>query len=123
MLLHFCRCSPIEPSPRDKLSQNFLKAFESDFEANGVAAIEKLRQESPAKYAEIASRLIAATEPKTEGFQDCQNMHEIGFRLLKKVGVNEFDITEAMIESALEANSKFMAALQAICDQALDRLQ
>jgi hypothetical protein len=58
-----------EPSLRDKLSQNFLSAFESDFKQNGVAAIESLRQKSPEKYAEIAARLIAATEPKPEGFK------------------------------------------------------
>ena len=107
-----------EPSLRDKLSQNFLRAFESDFEANGVEAIEKLRKENPAKYAEIASRLIAAAEPKTEGFKDCENMHEIGFRLLQKAGVSELDITETMIEDAIAANDVFIARLQEICDQA-----
>jgi hypothetical protein len=107
-----------EPSLRDKLSQNFLKAFESDFEANGVEAIEKLRMENPAKYAESASRLIAATEPKAEGFKACQDMHEIGFKLLQNAGVSEYDITEAMIEDAIAANDAFIARLQEIADQA-----
>jgi hypothetical protein len=107
-----------EPSLRDKLSQNFLKAFESDFEANGVEAIEKLRIENPAKYAEIASRLIAATEPKAEGFKACQDMHEIGFKLLQNAGVSEYDITEAMIQDAIAANDAFIAKLQEIADQA-----
>jgi hypothetical protein len=107
-----------EPSLRDKLSQNFLKAFESDFEANGVEAIEKLRMENPAKYAEIASRLIAATEPKAEGFKACENMHEIGFKLLQQAGISEFDITEAMIQDAIAANDAFIARLQEIADQA-----
>jgi hypothetical protein len=107
-----------EPSLRDKLSQNFLKAFESDFEANGVEAIEKLRMENPAKSAEIASRLIAATEPKAEGFKACENMHEIGFKLLQQAGISEFDITEAMIQDAIAANDAFIARLQEIADQA-----
>src|SRR5262249_22529852 len=41
-----------EPSVRDKLSASFLKAFQNDFEINGIEAIEKLREESPSKYAE-----------------------------------------------------------------------
>jgi hypothetical protein len=44
-----------EPSLRDKLSESYLRAFEADFAANGVAAIEKLRERNPAKYSEIAS--------------------------------------------------------------------
>jgi hypothetical protein len=53
-------------SLRDRLSADYLKAFQEDFAANGVAAIKSLRQESPAKYAEIASRLIAATTEPTD---------------------------------------------------------
>jgi hypothetical protein len=74
--------------------------------------------ENPAKYAEIASRLIAATEPKAEGFKACQDMHEIGFKLLQNAGVSEYDITEAMIEDAIAANDAFIARLQEIADQA-----
>jgi hypothetical protein len=107
-----------EPSLRDKLSQNFLKAFESDFEANGVEVITQLRLKSPEKYADIASRLIAATEPKAEGFKACENMHEIGFKLLQNAGVSEYDITEAMIQDAIAANDQFIARLQEICEQA-----
>jgi hypothetical protein len=107
-----------EPSLRDKLSQNFLKAFESDFATNGVEVIRQLRLKSPEKYADIASRLIAATEPQAEGFKACQNMHEIAFKLLQNAGVNEFDITEAMIEDAIAANDAFIAKLQEIAGQA-----
>jgi hypothetical protein len=52
-----------EPSLRDKLSAAFLQAIESDFAANGAAVIQDLRVKSPEKYAEIAARLIATTEP------------------------------------------------------------
>jgi hypothetical protein len=60
-----------EPSLRDLLSQNFLKAFERDFAEKDqrVAAIKALGEKSPEKYAEIAARLIAATEPQPEGFK------------------------------------------------------
>src|SRR5262245_66506815 len=79
-----------EPSVRDKLSAKFLEAFEQDFRLYGVDAIEKLREESPAKYAEIASRLIAAIEPKPDGFEQCKSLPEIAVKLIKSVGCDEF---------------------------------
>src|SRR5262245_14321235 len=82
---------------RDKLSASFLKAFQNDFEINGIGAIEKLREENPAKYAEIASRLIAMVEPPLEGFEGCRTPRDLGIALLKSVHVNEYEITEDMI--------------------------
>jgi hypothetical protein len=38
-----------DASPRVKLSQAFMGALEADFEAHGIAAIEKLRERSPEK--------------------------------------------------------------------------
>jgi hypothetical protein len=77
-----------EPSLRDKLSAAYLEAFQKDFEANGIAVIEALRKESPAKYAEIASRLIAATSPpeKKEGFASDTSMQAVGRRSVKACG-------------------------------------
>ena len=74
-----------EPSLRDKLSAAFLEAFQSDFEANGVAAIEQLRNKSPDKYTEIAARLIAATEPQSQptGFASCDSMEDSACGYLK----------------------------------------
>jgi hypothetical protein len=78
---------PKEPSLRDKLAKGFVEAFQSDFEANGIAAIEALRKESPAKYAEIAARLIAATEPQSqaEGILGANSSEDIGRRLLQSL--------------------------------------
>src|SRR5262249_10233423 len=100
-----------EPSVRDKLSASFLKAFQNDFEINGIEAIEKLREESPSKYAEIASRLIAAAEPQPEGFEGCRSPRDLGIALLKSVGTNEFDINEDMITEAIKCNDDFIDAL------------
>src|SRR5262249_43202620 len=107
-----------EPSLRDKLSEAFLKAFEGDFEVNGVEVIKQLRLKSPEKYAEIASRLIAATEPHADDFTSAKNPHELGFRLLKSVGARDLDIAESMIEAALAAQDIFIAALQDIRSRA-----
>jgi hypothetical protein len=107
-----------KPSLRDLLSQNFLKAFERDF----AAAIKALREKSPEKYAEIAARLIAATEPKPEGFKAARNREEIAVALLKSVGIEEDKITPDMVEAAVAANGVFVARLEAIRDvaQAMD---
>jgi len=104
--------SPSEPSLRDKLSANFMKAFQSDFEAHGVAAIEALRAESPSKYAEIASRLIAQTEPPAGIFDQAKSMEDIGRGLLVQVGLT--DPSDAQIEKAIQANDELVARLEAI---------
>jgi len=114
---------PAEPSTRDKLSASFLKAFQNDFETYGVETIEKLREESPSKYAEIAAKLIAAIEPKAEGFEACKNMRDVGISLLKSVGVSEYEITEDMIAEALKGNDEFINALQAIRAAAEGQMQ
>ena len=107
-----------EPSLRDKLSAAYLEAFQKDFEANGIAVIEALRKESPAKYAEIASRLIAATEPQSqpEGIAAGNSMHDIGLRLLQSIGMIEPD--DASIQAAIEANDEFISRLKSIRDRA-----
>src|SRR5262245_41608766 len=101
-----------EPSLRAKLSAAFLEAFERDFAANGVNVIEKLRERSPEKYAELAGKLIMSTEPPQDGFESAQSMQEIGVRLLKSVGLADEDLmTPAMIEEAIEANDRFITEL------------
>ena len=77
------KLKPNEPSARDKLSASFLKAFESDFETHGVEVIEQLREKHPDRYAQIATQLIAAVEPKSDGFESCQGKEAIGRRLLR----------------------------------------
>lgn len=43
---------------RSKLSEAFLNVLADDFEANGQAAIEKLRDENPAQYANVIAKLM-----------------------------------------------------------------
>jgi hypothetical protein len=109
-----------QPSLRDRLSANFLAAFEADFAANGVAAIEQLRQKSPEKYAEIAARLMVNNEPKPDDFKQCKSMEEIARKLLKSSGVEDEDrITPAMIQAAIEANNRFVDELKRIAQEGL----
>jgi hypothetical protein len=107
-----------EPSLLDKLSMNFLAAFERDFETHGVDVIEKLRERSPEKYAELVARLIATTEPKKDGFESANSMEELGRKLLLSVKAPDDAITAQMIADTIEANDAFIAKLEAIRDSA-----
>lgn len=109
---------PNEPSLRDKLSENFLRAFESDFENHGVEAIEQLRQKSPEKYSEIAARLIAVIEPKSNGFEQCNTHEEIGRKLLENAGMPPDAITSEMIEQAIEAQNALVQRIDEITQAA-----
>jgi hypothetical protein len=113
-----------EPSLRDKLSAAFLEAFQADFEENGKAVIEALRNKSPDKYTEIAARLIAATEPQSQptGFASCDSMEDIGVRLLESVGAPRDTITEAMVQAAINANDAFLERLAQIAQDAQMRI-
>ena len=112
---------PTEPSTRDKLSASFLKAFQNDFETYGGETIEKLREESPSKYAEIAAKLIAAIEPRGEGFDSCRTKEDLGRALLESVGFNDPD--DDSIQQAIQLNDKFIDDLQAIFRNAAEPLQ
>ena len=91
---------PAEPSLRDKLSAHFLEAFHADFESHGVEVIQKLRDKDPRAYCEISARLIAASEPPGNGFDNAQTLAEIGVKLLGSVGCPRDMITEDMAEAA-----------------------
>jgi hypothetical protein len=43
---------------RSKLTQDFIERLAGDFKIYGQEVIEKLREESPAKYAEVISKLV-----------------------------------------------------------------
>ena len=43
---------------RNKLSDVFIKVLAEDFEADGVEAIKRLREENPAQYANVIAKLM-----------------------------------------------------------------
>src|SRR5262245_34147286 len=102
-----------EPSLRDKLSAQFMKDFEEDFADNGKAVIEQLRQRSPEKYADIAARLIAQTEPPNPNdLSQARSLFEVGRMLLQGVGLH--DPSDQQIEAAMAANNRLMTELEQI---------
>jgi hypothetical protein len=101
-----------EPSLRNKLSESYLRAFEADFAANGAVAIEKLRERNPAKYSEIASRLIAAVEPPVNPMAEANSISEIAVLLLQNAGISDPSPDESF--QAIEAHDIFMATMERI---------
>jgi hypothetical protein len=69
---------------RNKLSEDFLQAFAADFEQNGSAVIEKVREERPQDYLRVAASLLPKqmeietnrTRPLSE-YSDAELMEDI----------------------------------------------
>ena len=101
-------------SPRNRLSQDLLRDLADDYAANGLAAIQEMRQKSPERYIETACKAIAsAEEPDNENsFNSCQNMDDVGRKLLKTVGVDEPTVEQVAL--AVEANNAFVSRLEEI---------
>jgi hypothetical protein len=106
------------PNVRDKLSEAFLKAFEADFAINGVDVIQRLRVEEPAKYAELAAKLIvqAAEPPDPSDFRNCRTPEAIGRKLLQQIGVSEDQLTDDMARQAADANEALLDRLLLIAE-------
>jgi hypothetical protein len=107
-----------EPSLREKLSQKFLEALEADFQLHGLTVLEKMRESSPERYAELAAKMIMSAEPpeQKDGFASDNSMEAVGARLLQSVGLIE--PTNEQIEAAIAANDEFIAKLEQIRDAA-----
>ncbi len=105
------------PSTRDKLSSAFVEALEQDWAEHGPSVIAAVREQAPAKYAELIVRLIPMNDANLSSandFSQCQSMEDIRMRLLKAVGLAEDAMTPAMIGQAIEANDAFIARLERI---------
>jgi hypothetical protein len=48
----------IRGSTRSRLTEDFIQRLAEDFRLHGTDVIEKLREENPAKYAEVIARLV-----------------------------------------------------------------
>jgi cellulose synthase/poly-beta-1,6-N-acetylglucosamine synthase-like glycosyltransferase len=82
---------------RDRLSAAFLKAMSDDFDANGVAVVEKVRVEDPATYL----RVVASLLPKEV---------EISRRLFDDVSEDELAAVIEILREEVEKNGTPPAA-------------
>src|SRR5262249_19445676 len=95
-----------EPSLRDRLTSAFVEALEKDWQEHGTTVIAAVREQAPAKYAELIVRLVPVDPLIVDGqgdFKDCQSQADIAIKLLRDVGTPAEGITPSMIEAATEA--------------------
>jgi hypothetical protein len=104
------------PNLRDRLSDAFLQAFESDFAVHGLDTIIRLREKWPERYAELGAKLITQAEqpPDPTDFSTAKTQEEIARRLLAQVGISEDQLTPDMLERAAVANNEFVDKLLVI---------
>ena len=97
-----------------------LRDFVADFKLHGKKALEQVRQESPSKYLELASKLaalVATLKPAQSAFHDANSMQDIGRKLLQSVGADDATLTDDQIAQAVACNDAFIAKLEAIRDR------
>jgi hypothetical protein len=114
------KAKPTEPTLVDELNKP-LRDFVNDYKIHGADAWQKVRDESPAKYLELACKLlplVAALNPGVSELADAKSMEDIGVQLLKSVGLAEDQMDGDLIAQAIAANDTFIAELEAIRDKA-----
>ena len=110
------KSSKTNHDPRHDLSNDFVQALATDWKEHGAAAIEAVRQKFPDKYCELVAKVVPkemliSADRRATDFSDCQDMYEIGKRLLLQTGILEAAITDTMIEQTVEANGNFVDRL------------
>jgi|SRR5215471_13441711 len=119
------RAQKPKPSLLEQLAEP-LRDIVSDLKSNVADELKKLRERDSARYLELSVKLlplIAQLNPKPDDYSDCQDMRSIGVKLLKSVGANEFEMTEAMIEEAVQCNDTFVDRLLQIRARAEGAIQ
>jgi hypothetical protein len=98
-----------------------LRDFVKDFRANSANVLQQVREGSPEKTLELSTKLaslVATLRPEPSEMSKARSADEIAIALLKSVGLAESQITEDMIQSAIEANETLIARLEQIRDAA-----
>ena len=108
---------------RHELSNDFVRMLSDDWQQNGKAALEKVREKTPDRYCELVAKVVpkemliaadcspaAPNEPKTS--------KDIADRLLADIGMSHPSDQDR--ERALQAYDTLIASLEYIRDQALN---
>jgi hypothetical protein len=108
-----------EPSVRDRLASDFLKAFEADFRAHGIGVIELLRERAPERYAEVAVKLIAAAEQpgSTSPYAKAKSTRDFARILLMEQGLAEWQVSDHLVDQAVAALERHAAEVELIATQ------
>jgi hypothetical protein len=110
------KSSKTNHDPRHDLSNDFVQALAADWKDHGAATIEAVRQKSPDKYCELVAKVVPkemllSADRRATDYSDCQDMQDIGRRLLLQTGILEAAITDTMIAQTIEANDNFVDRL------------
>jgi hypothetical protein len=98
-----------EPSSRDKLSNSFVDALEKDWAENGSVVIEAIRRENPVKYGELIARLVPMDlSPPASPYAAAKTTRDVGKVLLHEVGLDEWFVTDRLIDEAIAAQERFI---------------
>jgi hypothetical protein len=109
---------PVEMSTRDQLTADFVEHLARDFAVHGTEAVERVRKEAPAKYAELVLRLIPMQTPTAPGIGDysqCSTPREIADKILADLGCEHAD--DEARSAVFDAYEAFMDKLEAIRDR------
>jgi hypothetical protein len=107
-----------EPSSKDKLSADFTRRLEQKWREHGDAILDAACREAPTKVAEMIARLVSTTEPNIDDLGSAKDMTDLAFRMLKRCGCDELDVTEDMLEDVIAETNRHIDAVQAIAARA-----
>jgi hypothetical protein len=96
-----------------------MSALEADFKVHGEDAIKKLREMRPDRYVELATRGVETTD----GGKRTRSREESARNILKEMGLDEYLLTDAVVELAVQAQDAFVDRLEQIRDEAQARMQ
>jgi hypothetical protein len=119
------KAKPTEPSLVDELNKP-LRDIVNDIKAHGLDALKTVREKSPEKYLELATKilpLVAALNPGASELAECKTIEDIGVQLLRSVGLADGQMDGESIAAAIAANERFVAALEEIRDKSQGMIQ
>ena len=80
---------PALPNKRGALTQKFIADLEAQWRVYGPEILDKVREESPTKFAEICARLIpvqtAPTEEDSFGLKQIQSLDELKAHIVNTI--------------------------------------
>jgi hypothetical protein len=119
------KAKPTEPLLIDELNQP-LRDIVNDIKAHGLDALQTVREKSPEKYLELATKLlplVAQLNPAQSELAECKSVGDLGVQLLKSVGLTEDQMDGDLIAEAVAANDAFIQRLEEIRDKSQGMIQ
>jgi hypothetical protein len=108
---------------RHELSNDFVRMLSEDWQQNGKASLEKVRDKTPDRYCELIAKVVPkemliASDGSAADANGPKTSKDIANRLLADIGLSH--PTNQDRERALHAYDTLIASLESIRDQALN---